>query len=103
MQNFRFILFFLLISSFLNPIKMVAAAEVASVSALSKININTANAENLSRAFKGIGPKRAEAIVHYREAHGAFKSVQELAQVKGIGRAFVERNQVELEKTFDIS
>ncbi len=59
------------------------------------VNINTANAEQLSH-LKGIGPKKAEAIVKYREEHGAFKSIDDLTKVKGIGPKFVEKNKGQL-------
>ena len=49
------------------------------------ININTASAKQISTALKGVGPKKAEAIVQYRKAHGPFKSLHELQSVKGIG------------------
>lgn len=50
----------------------------------SKININTATAEELE-TLKGIGPAKAEAIVSYREQNGPFSSVEELVNVTGIG------------------
>ena len=56
------------------------------------VNINTADAATLSRALNGIGPAKAEAIIAHREQHGPFKSVEELANVRGIGLATVERN-----------
>ena len=49
-----------------------------------KIDLNTASAVQLQE-LKGIGEKTAAAIVAYREAHGAFKSVDDLTHVKGIG------------------
>ncbi|MFH0919241.1 MAG: helix-hairpin-helix domain-containing protein [Fibrobacterota bacterium] len=49
-----------------------------------KININRAGVENLAR-LKGIGPALASRIIAYRNTHGAFKSVSELQNVKGIG------------------
>jgi len=49
-----------------------------------KININTASVAQL-QGVKGIGEKTAKAIVAYREKHGHFKSVDGLANVKGIG------------------
>lgn len=52
----------------------VAAKEVAKVT--SKVNINSADAKALA-GLKGIGPKRAQAIVAYREKNGNFKSVGE--------------------------
>lgn len=56
------------------------------------ININTADEEALS-ALTGVGPAKAKAIISYREEHGAFKSVDELANVKGIGEKTVEHNR----------
>lgn len=67
-----------------------------------KINLNTADARTLTGSFKGIGQKRAEAIVHYREAHEGFKSVAELAAVRGIGQSFVDHHLQELEQVFAI-
>ncbi len=56
------------------------------------ININTADKESLMSAIKGVGEKRAEAIIAYREEHGPFKSLEELADVKGVGPSIVEAN-----------
>ncbi|MFO1433909.1 MAG: helix-hairpin-helix domain-containing protein [Candidatus Competibacteraceae bacterium] len=47
------------------------------------IDINTATATELA-TIKGIGPKKAEAIVKYRTEHGAFQSVDDLVKVPGI-------------------
>ncbi len=57
------------------------------------VNINTADAATLSRELKGIGMKRAEAIVEYRRKFGPFKSADELALVKGIGPAAIQKNR----------
>ena len=54
--------------------------------ALAQININTASPEQLD-GLKGIGPTKAQAIVDYRRQHGAFKSIDELQNVPGIGPA----------------
>ena len=48
------------------------------------IDLNTASAADLTR-LPGIGEKRAQAIVAWREEHGPFQSVDELVQVSGIG------------------
>jgi competence protein ComEA len=56
------------------------------------VNINTADKESLVTAIKGVGEKRAEAIIAYREQHGPFKSIDELAEVRGIGTSIVEKN-----------
>ena len=67
---------------------------------IDKINLNKADAKTLAKSCKGIGKKRAEAIVKYREAHGNFRSVEQLAEVSGIGKQFVKRHQTQLEGTF---
>ena len=48
-----------------------------------KVNINTADEAALT-SVKGIGKTRAKAIIAYREANGAFTSVDDLTKVKGI-------------------
>jgi competence protein ComEA len=60
--------------------------------AASKVNINTADAKTLAAALEGVGPSRAEAIVQYRSEHGPFKSLEALANVKGIGQSVIEAN-----------
>ncbi len=57
------------------------------------VNINTADAATLSRELKGIGVKRAEAIVEYRRKFGPFKSPDELALVRGIGPSAIQKNR----------
>lgn len=57
------------------------------------VNINQASAEELADLLKGVGSKKAQAIVDYRNEHGQFKHADELANVKGIGPAIVEENQ----------
>ena len=57
------------------------------------IDINTASAEVLAEVIHGVGLKRAQAIVRYREQHGAFASVDELAEVRGVSAGIVERNR----------
>ncbi len=58
-----------------------------------QVNINTADAATLARELKGIGLKRAQSIVEYRQKHGPFKSADELALVKGIGPAAISKNR----------
>lgn len=69
----------------------------------SKIDLNKADADTLSHSVKGIGKKRAEAIVHYREEHGNFKSIDELSLVRGLGAQFVKKHFAELQEVFTIS
>ncbi len=55
-----------------------------------KININTASAEELT-SLAGIGPSRAEDIVAYRESHGAFKTIEDIKSVSGIGPSIFDK------------
>lgn len=61
-----------------------------------KVNLNSADAETLARELNGIGETKAHAIVEYRQANGAFESVDELLEVKGIGEATLEKNRERL-------
>ena len=61
--------------------------------AADKVNINTADKATLVTEIKGVGEKRAEAIIAWREQHGPFKSVDELADVSGVGQAIVDKNR----------
>ncbi|SMN02358.1 Late competence protein ComEA, DNA receptor [uncultured Candidatus Thioglobus sp.] len=56
------------------------------------VNINTADKETLMMFIKGVGEVRAEAIITYREENGAFKSVEELTEVRGIGVSILKKN-----------
>jgi len=58
-----------------------------------EVNINTADAATLAVMLDGVGDSRARAIVEYRTANGPFESPDELAEVKGIGEAVVEKNR----------
>ncbi len=57
------------------------------------VNINTADATEIAQALTNIGPAKAKAIVDYRQANGAFRSVEQLAMVKGIGLVTIEKNR----------
>lgn len=56
-------------------------------SAFAALDINTATAEQLEKELKGVGPVKAKAIVDYRKKHGAFKSLDDIKKVDGIGDA----------------
>lgn len=75
--------------------KALALGLVLSGAALAadRININTADASTLQQGLTNVGPRKAQAIVAYRRQHGPFTRVEDLAQVKGIGTATVERNR----------
>lgn len=57
-----------------------------------KVNLNTADAETLKRELSGIGAAKAQAIVTYRDTHGAFTSVDEMLEVNGVGKSLLDRN-----------
>ena len=57
-----------------------------------QVNINKADAVTLAAELVGVGEKKAEAIIAYREANGPFKSAQDLANVKGIGESTLTKN-----------
>jgi len=61
-----------------------------------KIDVNTATAGQL-QSVKGIGAKTAAAIITYRHAHGAFKNVEDLVDVRGIGRKKLAKIEDDLE------
>ena len=56
------------------------------------VNINKADAETIARALKGVGSKKAGAIIQYRKEHGDFKTLQDFEKVKGIGDKIVAAN-----------
>ncbi|KAB0464068.1 MULTISPECIES: ComEA family DNA-binding protein [Vibrio] len=57
------------------------------------VNINTATAEELSALLVGVGDKKAQDIVDYRDQNGAFATADDLVSVKGIGEVTVEKNR----------
>lgn len=68
-----------------------------------KIDLNKANAESLMGIVKGIGKKRATAIVAYRTTHGQFKSIEDLSRVHGMGKQFVKNNLLQLKNKLMIN
>lgn len=57
------------------------------------VDINTADAETLAAALVGVGPSKAQTIIEYRQQNGPFKTLEDLANVKGIGEKTVEKNR----------
>lgn len=56
------------------------------------VDINTADAAALA-SLDGVGEAKAEAIIAYRTQNGPFKSVEDLANVKGIGDKIIAANR----------
>jgi competence protein ComEA len=60
------------------------------------VNINKADAETLAMELTGIGAKKAQAIIAYRNENGDFKVIEELARVKGISTKTIEKNRANI-------
>ena len=71
-------------------------AQISQAEQSAKVNLNTADAETLRRDLFGIGAAKAKAIVAYRDSNGPFTAVDELLEVKGIGKALLEKNRERL-------
>lgn len=56
------------------------------------VDINSATAQELAAALKGVGSARAAAIVTYRDQYGPFQQVEDLTKVSGIGTKLLEAN-----------
>ena len=63
--------------------------------AMEPIDINTADKDTLME-LNGIGEKRAEAIIEFREQNGRFESPEDLTQIRGIGQSVLEKNREQL-------
>lgn len=60
------------------------------------VNVNTADAQTIADSLSGIGLKKAEAIIKYRQENGPFKAAQELTNVSGIGEKTVQKNLTDI-------
>ncbi len=78
--------------------KAVASKPIATKAAVAApaIDLNAADVATLARAMRGIGESKARAIVEYRRIHGPFRSIDDLALVKGIGARTIELNRARL-------
>jgi competence protein ComEA len=65
-----------------------------------KVDLNKADASTLQSELSGIGEAKAQAIVAYRESNGAFSSVDELLEVKGIGTALLDKHRAQLDVNY---
>ncbi|MGA9172525.1 MAG: helix-hairpin-helix domain-containing protein [Thermoactinomyces sp.] len=64
-------------------------------SASDKIHINQATLEELEQ-LNGIGPSKAKNIFQYREEHGPFRTIEEIANVPGIGEKTLEKFRAQI-------
>ena len=60
---------------------------------MSRVNVNNADAQMLSDGLKGVGLKKAQAIVEWREQNGNFVALEQLLEVKGIGEKTLQANR----------
>lgn len=60
-----------------------------------KISLNQANLQQL-QGLNGVGEKKAQAIMEYRQKNGGFKTIDELMNIKGIGPKLLEKNKARL-------
>jgi competence protein ComEA len=77
----------------LSWLMMVVLLVLAPLVQAEPLDINTATEEQFDEVLVGVGKSKAKAIVADREKNGPFKSVDDLARVKGIGPATVEKNR----------
>ncbi len=75
----------------------VSAATPTQVSAMAEkveaVSINTASAAAIAEAMRGVGIKKAEAIVNWRKKNGKYTSLEQLLEIKGIGEKTLEANK----------
>ena len=74
-------------------VQQQTASQTTQQAVSDKLNINTASASEIQKVLIGIGAKKAEAIVQYREKHGNFTMAEQLLEVQGIGKATLEKNR----------
>jgi len=80
-----------------NTDKATMVSDTVATSTSEKVDLNGADAATLQKQLAGVGETKAKAIVAYRDANGPFASVDELLEVKGIGKAILDRNRDKLE------
>lgn len=85
-----YLLLLLSISTIQPYIVKAEATETVSRSEISAVNINSASADEMA-SVPGLGEKKSQAIVKFREKHGPFARVEDLKKVDGIGDKLFEK------------
>ncbi len=67
------------------------ASQISQSPLIQRVNINSASAEDIAATVKGIGFKKAQAIIEWRDAYGQFTAIEQLSEVNGIGKKTLER------------
>jgi len=75
---------------------MAASMLFAFAAWASPVDINNADAKTIAESVTGIGLAKAEAIVNYRQQNGPFRTVEDLAKVKGLGAKTVKKIQEDI-------
>jgi len=85
------------IQAILKQTLIALALSFSMISIAQAVNINTADAQSLADGLNGVGIKKAQAIVSWRDANGKFKNASDLTHVKGIGAKTVEKNKADIQ------
>ena len=94
MLNPKILLIVTFVLASLQPLPVFAAEQPAQTSEqITQLDINSADAETIASVLIDVGMVKAREIVAYREMFGNFTSIDELAEVQGIGPATIERNR----------
>ncbi len=73
------------------PKKVDKSTEAVQDQVANKVSLNTADAATLAAKLNGVGLKKAQAIIEYREKYGLFTDVKQLIEVPGFGESLVKR------------
>lgn len=77
------------------PVVGIALLFGLMMSAQAAVDLNTATQSELE-SVKGLGPTKAKAILEYRQKNGPFKSVNDLDNIRGFGKASIKKLASEL-------
>ena len=89
----RLWLWLLLAALVLGQIGLSNSVNAAETNPKQTVQLNTATTAELAQGLVGIGERRAQAIVDYRQKVGDFRNEDELSQVTGIGAHVLKANK----------